>query len=365
MLRRLYVHNYRCLENFELKPGNGSVLLLLGKNGVGKSTVAGVMSLLQGIVRGKNRVSDLLQIDDFTYGRNEIPMRFELEVVIGSINYEYTIVLELPPGFKELRVAGEKLECEGKVVFSRETAQVSLSDGRFVNFSVDWHLFALPIIQGKSADDPITVFKTWLAQMMILAPIPSLIDGQADDETLLPNPDCSNFGEWVGGVLSRFPAAYTTVDRFLRTAMPDLKDFTFESIGGKTRQLKIRFIKKGQGNSFSLPFSRLSDGEKCLFIGALVMAANEFYGPLLCFWDEPDSYLSLAEVGHFISALRRSFVENGQLLASSHNSEAISRFSDENTVVFQRGSHSEPVVVRPLSEINYSGLIDSIIGGEI
>ena len=39
----------------------------------------------------------------------------------------------------------------------------------------------------------------------------------------------------------------------------------------------------------------------------LVLAANTAYGPLFCFWDEPDNFLSLSEVGHFVLALRKAF----------------------------------------------------------
>jgi predicted ATPase len=40
MLQRLYVHNYRCLENFELNLKDMPSALLIGKNGVGKSAIA-------------------------------------------------------------------------------------------------------------------------------------------------------------------------------------------------------------------------------------------------------------------------------------------------------------------------------------
>ena len=39
MIRRLYVHNFRCLENFELPVSGQSSVLLIGKNGSGKTTV--------------------------------------------------------------------------------------------------------------------------------------------------------------------------------------------------------------------------------------------------------------------------------------------------------------------------------------
>jgi len=67
-------------------------------------------------------------------------------------------------------------------------------------------------------------------------------------------------------------------------------------------------------------------------ICAFVLAANDAYGPLVCFWDEPDNYLAPSEVGHFVLALRKEFQSGGQLITTSHNIEAISRFSDDNTV---------------------------------
>ena len=39
MLERLYVHNFRCLENFTLDLAGHPSALLIGKNGAGKSTV--------------------------------------------------------------------------------------------------------------------------------------------------------------------------------------------------------------------------------------------------------------------------------------------------------------------------------------
>jgi len=96
------------------------------------------------------------------------------------------------------------------------------------------------------------------------------------------------------------------------------------------------------------------------------LAANKYYGPVFCFWDEPDNYISLSEVGHFVTSLRRSFKNSGQILATSHNEEAIRKFSDENTFVLDRKSHLEPTLVRLLSEITINGnLIDTLILGDI
>ena len=101
-------------------------------------------------------------------------------------------------------------------------------------------------------------------------------------------------------------------------------------------------------------------------ICALVLAANRAYGPLFCFWDEPDNYLDLSEVGQFVLALRKAFQSGGQFIATSHNPEAIRRFSDENTLYLYRKSHLEPTIVRPLNELQVSGnLVDALVRGDV
>ncbi|MEG4943912.1 AAA family ATPase [Microcoleus sp. F4-D5] len=376
MLQRLYVHNFRCLENFELILKEMPSSLLIGKNGAGKSTIRVVLEILQHIGRGINRMRDfdknhlgLIDPKDFNRGRSDVPIRFEIEVLLDNKLYKYILALELPDNFRELRVFEEQLLISGNPIYSRKEAQVTLYTSHSqrnpeAQFLVDWHLVALPVIQEQSETDPLRLFKTWLARTIILAPIPSLMSGDSNGETLEPKRDGSNFGEWFSGLLSRYPAAYTQAYRYLQEVMPDFQDFLNEQIGKDSKSMIVRFEAKNA--NLSVDFKDLSDGEKCFFLCAVVLAANKYYGPLFCFWDEPDNYLSLSEVGHFVTSLRRSFKNSGQIIATSHNEEAIRKFSDENTFVLDRKSHLEPTLVRLLSDIPVSGdLVDTLIRGDI
>jgi predicted ATPase len=367
VIRRLYIHNFRCLENFELPISGQPSVLLIGKNGAGKTTVGLALEILQKIARGTNRVGELVKLKDLARGRADVPVRFEIEVELQARTYGYAIALEFPEGFKELRVLEEKLTADGRPVYSREAAQVHLArtgQEREANFRIDWHLVALPIIQQQSASDPLFLFKQWLARMLILRPTPSLILGDSKEETLEPNPQVTNFGAWFSGLLAHAPSAYTKIDDYLRQVMPDLRDIKNPVVGTDSRSLVVQFAKD-QG-TVNLPFEDLSDGEKCYMICALVLAANNAFGAVFCFWDEPDNFLALSEVGDFVLALRKAFQSGGQFIATSHNPEAIRRFSNENTIYLYRKSHLEPTIVRPLNELQVSGdLVDALIRGDV
>jgi len=367
MIQRLYAHNFRCLENFELIVKDLPSALLIGKNGTGKSTVADVLEIFQSVSRGVNRVEQVVQPRDFARGRSDVPIRFEIEVLLGKKLYKYVLAFELPEKFKELRIFEEQLTVSGNPIYSRKEAQVTLyrgSQNYEAQFLLDWHLIALPVIQEQSETDPLRVFRTWLARMIILTPIPSLMAGNSNGETLEPKQDGSNFGDWFSGLLSRYPAAYTQVDKYLREVMHDIRDFLNEPVGKDAKSMIVRF--EANSASLSVDFKDLSDGEKSFFICAAVLAANKFYGPLFCFWDEPDNYLSLSEVGHFVTSLRRSFKNSGQILTTSHNEEAIRKFSNENTFVLDRKNHLEPTRVKLLNEIPVTGdLINALICGDI
>ncbi|MBP7227527.1 MAG: AAA family ATPase [Longilinea sp.] len=372
MLQRLYVHNFRCLENFELNLAGMPSALLIGKNGTGKSTIAAALQVLQSIARGTNRMRDLaapeplLSPKDFARGRADVPIRFEVEVLLDQALYKYVLALELPRGFHELRVLEEQLSVDDRPIFLRQQAQVTFYDipqAKEVKFLVDWHLAALPIVQEQSVG-ALHLFKTWLSQMVILSPIPALMKGVSSGETLEPKRDGSNFAQWFLGVLSRYPASYTRIEKYLKDLMPDLLDFLNKPIGADAKNLQVRFAQNQA--LLQVEFDDLSDGEKCFFLAALVLAANYAYGPLFCFWDEPDSYLSLSEVGLFAMALRKAFEERGQILVTSHNPEIIRKFSDENTFILNRKTHLEPTQIRSLSELRPSGdLIQALTLGDL
>ncbi len=374
MLQRLYVHNFRCFENFEFKPLEQTASLLLGKNGSGKSSIRHVLSLFQSIGRGKTRVGELIKPSDFAQGRTQLPMRFELEVLLEGRAFFYTLALELPAGFRELRVLEERLSVDGEVVFKRDIAEVSVNrksrgsdDGVF---TIDWHLIALPVIRSSATPTSHPSLTTWMANMVLLAPIPQEMIGEALGIDVAINEKATNLADWLAELLEIYPAAYSTIIEQLQQVMPDLSSFRFEKLGRDTRALMIQFSK--DQSTIELPISVLSDGEKCFILSAVLVAANQLGGPIFAFWDEPDNYLAVHEVNQFVVALKRCFLrKKGQLIMTSHNPQAILCFTDDSTWVLGRRSHLEPSIIRCLDELQPASsnddesLIQRLLNGDL
>lgn len=367
MIQRLYVHNFRCLENFELDLTGLSSALLIGKNGAGKSTVMAALRVLQKAARGANRVRELVVPSDLTRANSSVPMRFEIEVKIEGSVFVYSLALELPEGFRELRISEERFVVDGHPVFSRRVEKITLTRAeaqKEATFTMDWHHLALPVIQGPTSRDLISKFNTWLGQILLLRPIPSGISGESSVGTLQPSEDLSDLGAWFTGIMAHSPAAYIKVDEYLKSVMTDFDEIQNRMLSTETRSLMLRF--KTNAGVLGISFASLSDGEKCFVASALVIAAQASYGPLFCFWDEPDNFLALSEVGHFILNLRKTFKRGGQFLATSHNPETIRRFSEDNTLLIDRRSHLEPPVLRKLSSLEHDGdVVGALLRNEL
>lgn len=364
MIKKLYIHNYRCFENFEFSTEEKAVLLI-GKNGSGKSTIRDALGIFQKIGRQINNIDHLLSKKDFSKGRINTPIRFELEVLIKEQIYKYNLAFELPKNFSRIRILEENLLLDNEEIFTRKEAQVILyrqkSQSQFV---VDWHLIALPLIHSPIEVDPLSIFKKFLSDMVLLLPIPSQIGGYAKEESLQLTLHADNFAEWLSGILTLYPAAYSLIYDYLKKGpMPDIQDFRGEREGKDSKNWKVTFSNEKE--ELSVDFESLSEGEKIYFICATLIAANKFYGPIFCFWDEPDNYILPSEIKHLITELKKSFNTSGQIWISSHDILTIEAFSSNNTFVLRRKSHIEPVRIKLLEEIKTYNVSDSVVIGDI
>jgi predicted ATPase len=364
MIERLYVHNFRCFENFTLDFVGHPSVLLIGKNGSGKSTVLNCLALFQSICRGSNRVGSLITAGDFTQHRVDHPMRFEVELTLSGKRYKYAVAFEWPANFREARILDESLSVDGCSVFTRHHSQIQLSGE--VAFGIDWHIVALPIINQRPGEQAIQDVKTFFASMILIAPIPAKITGFSEQPSFELQNDAANYASCLRALLGQKPAAYNVFDSYLKSVIPDFASIENVERGESGTQLIVKFDHQSASRSLSIEFKTLSDGEKCFFLSAYIIAANTVAWPVFCMWDEPDNHLSLSEVGQFITGLRKMTNRSGQFIATTHHPETVRKFSDETTLVFTRRGHLDPTVVRPLADFGYNGdLINALIRDEV
>jgi ABC-type cobalamin/Fe3+-siderophores transport system ATPase subunit len=327
MIERLYVHNFRCLENFTLDLAGRSSTLVIGKNGAGKSTVLQCLKLFQSICRGFNRIGNLISASDFTQHRTDHPMRFEIELKLLAKQYKYAVSIEWPANFREARILDESLSVDGHPVFTRQHSQIQLSGG--AAFGLDWHIVALPVINERPGERAIQDIKTFFASMILIAPIPKEMTGFSEEPSMELQDDAANYASCLRALIGQKPAAYSVFDSYVKTVIPDFSSIENIERGERGTQLIVKFEQQNPQRSLSVEFKALADGEKCFFLSAYIIAANTVGPPIFCMWDEPDSHLSLSEVGQFITALRKMTNRSGQLVATTHHPETVRKFSDE------------------------------------
>ncbi|HHV6563155.1 TPA: AAA family ATPase, partial [Haemophilus influenzae] len=109
MLKRLYIHNYKAFQNFEIKFDDLDSMLCLGKNGAGKSSLVEVFHIFQKIGEGKSQLSDLIDKSCFNFINNDLPMQLELEVELQNEQIKYLLLLDFPNDFNACRVIKERL----------------------------------------------------------------------------------------------------------------------------------------------------------------------------------------------------------------------------------------------------------------
>jgi len=364
MIERLYVQNFRCLESVTLDFAATPSALIIGKNGAGKSTTRHALSIFQSICRGSSRVGTLITLNDFSFLHIARPMRFEIEVTLAGKRFKYAIAFDWPDTFREARILDESLTVDGQAIFTRHEAQVQQPGGG--NFGLDWHVFALPVINERPPGRAVQDLKAFLASIVLIAPIPAEMSGFSEQPSVELEHDASNFAACLRSLLARKPAAYSAFDGYIREVIPDFSSIDHEDRGKDGQQMMVNFKRPDADETLRVEFDALSDGEKCFFLSAYVVASNASGFPVVCMWDEPDNHLSLSQVGQFITGLRKMANRGGQFIATSHHPETVRKFSDDNTFVLTRKTHLDPSLPKLLKDFTYSGdLVNALIRDEI
>lgn len=335
MIKRLYIDNYRCFRNFELKLGAIPCAMLIGGNGVGKSTVGEILSAFRKIGEGETRVNGVFP-DGSKSGigmagdKRSDSVRIELDVTDDQHSWSYGLTL-LWSNATRYGVTDETLVCDGKHLLNRSEMRVRKD------------ILAIGSVADAGRESGIADFLKALSSILVIRPAPSMIAGLLRRKSAHLAEDCRDFADWFTARISGGMASYMAFQNYLKCVMEDFAGTEIDERNALGPMLTVRFGTAEKGTEVRIPFGDLSDGEKCQLIAASVVALNETTANLTVFWDEPDNYITTAEVAYLMPALCHSFVAKGQLIVSSHSRDAILTYGENEVLCLRRAGHGMPV----------------------
>jgi len=310
--------------NFELKLD--PVVLLLGPNGTGKTSVFDVLRRLQDFVIGDARVHDVFPSRDLTRWQSGGRQRFELEVTLGTDNYTYTLVIDHDVERHRMRVLEERLDLNDMPLFAFTEGMAQLyrddhSEGP--QYPFDWTLSGVGALHERPDNRNLTRFKRELSRWIIVRPLPPLMEGESRREQERPSARMENFVSWYRHLAQEHMGAMVTLLGELKSVLPGFGSLSLKEAGEDVRILKVLFAKAKADKPLSFDFAELSDGQKMVIVlYTLVFGLGDERRSL--FIDEPDNFLALREIQPWLSNLIDAVDESvEQAVLISHHPEVI------------------------------------------
>ncbi len=269
MLKRIYIDNFRCLVNFEIK-FEDSISLFMGANGSGKSTVFDALFKLISFIRFNVSVSDTFKRPDLTRWGNRLIQKFELDIEGNGGIYRYSLEIEHQKDYSLARMQKESLTFNGQLlsIFSTKLEQGKPvgeatiynddpnNPGSFIPF-VDWSRSVVSLVYEKSDNQKITWFKKRMDRFLIVHIDPLYMRSESHQEHPYPLYDMSNYAAWYS-YLSADQGKIINLTMKLRAIIDGFDSFKNEPIG-EGKSLSLSFPKLGKS---TYSFTEISDGQR-------------------------------------------------------------------------------------------------------
>lgn len=360
MLERIYIDNFRCFVNFELK--GRALNLLLGENGSGKSTLFDALRKVQAFVGGSNLTNAIFQSDDMTVWQDSPIQTFEVDIAGNGGSYRYTLALERhDDAHRKVTVHHEELRYDKHVLlkFDEGSGNVQLLNDDYSTGPV-FPFNPLRSVFGSLPERPDNTKLSWFRHRMqrfvIVQLTPKLMQSDSHREEEQLSADGGNFVSWYR-YLYQDQGKAMRITAALQEVLEGFAYFKLDTAGPNHRVLSAYFTQADESNSKAYPyrFDQLSDGQRALIALHCILhyARSEDY--TICI-DEPANFLALPEVQPWLVQLEE-FCQDGELQAFliSHHPEIINYAASSAGYWFERGSNAQ-TRVKALPEYDPQGV---------
>ena len=339
MLGRIYIDNYKCLVNFELR--FQELTLLLGDDGAGKSSVLEVVLALRRLLNGEARLTDsgIFPANTLTRWQSRNLQVFEIDANLGEDSLIYRLEVEHETGGKESRIAVESLEADDRPLFAFKGGKVRLfrddhSEGPV--FGSDPSESALAKVVEAKDNVRLTKFLDFVRKILVCRLCPFNFEAETSSDGAALRPDGRNFSSWYRHAQLEWPERVTELTKELQEIMGDFRGLRLERVGSDIRALKVKFDEAGR--DYELGLDEISDGQRALIALYALLRLGAEQGRAL-FLDEPANYVALSEIQPWLIELADSCGDAAaQVVLCSHHPELIDYLGDDCGLLLRRES---------------------------
>lgn len=349
MINRLYVDNYKCLVNFDLKLDELS--LLLGPNGVGKSSVLDVIFALRQLLGGSAKVTDkdIFPTSTLTRWQDRDTQVFELGVSLkDDPDLVYRLEVEHDRPARRARIVLERLTAEGKPLFEFNAGDVHLYRDNYSSgpvYSADWSESAMARVGDRHDNRRLNRFLDFIRKILVCGLYPQKFTTESTSEDPLLDRDGQNFSAWYRHIFQERQDLVPEYINALRDVIDGFSGIRLEKVGQETRAFMVIFEENDK--RYELRLNELSDGQRALIaLYALVfVTAGQGY---TLFLDEPDNYIALPEIQPWLIELSDAVGDRlPQAVICSHHPELIDYLGIDRGLLLQREITGVITVRRP------------------
>lgn len=165
--------------------------------------------------------------------------------------------------------------------------------------------------------DPIHDMRKELQELWLVAPDAFRMGSALNGEIVNPNDGSfSHLATYIAvQAYKREAVRLSIIDHLKQLQSAGITGFSAK--GGEDGSLSLVVHHSNDLDADGVPFGRLDNSEKMLFLAAFVCAVNEHSFPLSVVWDSPTNWLGGRGGTAVVKMLRRSFGRRGQLVMLS------------------------------------------------
>ncbi len=324
MIKRIYIDNYKCFVNFELRLHE--LTLLVGRNGAGKTSVLDALYALRRLLEGTSRVTDrdIFRPSSRTRWQNRTIQVFEVDVELDGDALAYRLEVQQDPRERRARIVLEALSGTGGPLFRFERGKVQLyrdDHSAGPEFLANWEESALARVVEIDKNARLTRFRDFMRDTVVCRLNPPAFAAEADDEDQTLARDGTNFVRFYRHLLQERQHLNTEYVQAMKQVLDGFRGFRLEKVGTDTRALVGVFGEADE--PWEYRFSELSDGQRALIVLYALTSLTAGQGRVLLI-DEPFNYVGLREIQPWLITLAEACGSVfPQAVLCSHHPEAI------------------------------------------